>query len=216
MFRINRLAAVALALSAFAPFSAGAIIVQNAGANNLFAGQFGFTLLGAGFLSPGVPTTITNVVLPMDENNANPDPGAVSLSLFSNNSGVPGSLVASLGSVNVLAADPVTNYVFTPAAPVNIAASTQYWLVVACACPNSAVNNWGATTTIVFGGLAGAAVTPSAFFSHDGGSTWTNTNDRTFIFQVNGDVTPGGNVPEPSTFALMLGAAAILYFKRRR
>lgn len=216
MFQKSRWAALALALAFLPATSRAAVIVANTGATNDAGGFDSTLLLGAGFLSPNVATTITGVLLPMDGNNANPDPGSVGLSLYNNNGGVPGTLLASLGSTSVLASDPQTTYSFTPGAPVNIAASTQYWLVLSCACPNATVNNWMATTAIGVAGLAGANVIPSAFFSSDGGTVWGSVSDRTFVFQVNGDETNGANVPEPSTFALTLSAAALLYLNRRR
>jgi len=215
MYHHYRWAALGLALAFMPSASSAAVIVANTGGTNNAGGQGSTLLLGAGFLSPTVATTITSVVLPLDVNNANPDSGAVGLSLYSNNGGVPGTLLSALGSSAVPSAAPLANYLFTPGAPVNLAASTQYWLVLSCACP-STNNNWLATSAIVVAGLVGADVTPSAFFSADGGTAWGNVTDRTFVFTVNGDVTTAGNVPEPSTFALTLGAAALLYFKGRR
>ena len=52
--------------------------------------------------------------------------------------------------------------------------------------------------------------------STDGGANWTNSATKNLIFSVNGDVGAASETPEPSTFALTLGAAALLYVKRRR
>jgi hypothetical protein len=55
-------------------------------------------------------------------------------------------------------------------------------------------------------GLNAAAFAPAGTLS---------TNIRTNNFTVTGDLQVAG-IPEPSTFALTLGAAALLYFKSRR
>lgn len=201
------------ALTLFSPNQAqAAVIVANTALQSgAFASGQSSGLLAAGFLSPTVATSLTSVSAALE-----PTAGtvSVSLSLYTESSGNPGTLIGLLASQNVTVGQSVQT--FTPASAIALAAATNYFLVMSCGnCAAPPNNNWSGSGVPTLAGMTGADLLSGVRSSTNGGATWNNFTGRSAIFTVNGDVESSG-VPEPSTFALTLGAAALLYFKRRR
>ncbi|MGH7993282.1 MAG: choice-of-anchor R domain-containing protein [Limisphaerales bacterium] len=138
------------------------------------------------------------------------DGSGFSLSLYSNNSGQPGSSVGVLsGSSNPSVAG---NYTYT-ASGVTLSASTSYWVVgdAATAFPNGSFL-WGDTTSPAYTSSGGWSINNATRdISHDGGSTWTATGVSLLRFSVTATA-----VPEPQSFALAGLGLTLVFFRRRK
>ena len=197
---------------ALAPSTQAAVIVANTGTSTGAGGQASATsLLGVRFITPTVATELTSASGQFEAL------GSPNLTMFLYNEllGVPGTALATLGSQTYSGLQQTLT--FTPGSPVALAASTAYYLVVACTnCAQSVTgNNWHQRGPATLSGLAGSSATAGILFSGDNGATWgVFQTTRTPLFQVNGNVV--SDVPEPATFGLMTAALALGAWLRKK
>ena len=130
--------------------------------------------------------------------------------IYSNNSGTPGTLLASL---TVPAMTPLTqaNYTFTTGSILTFAANSTYWFVVA---PSTANTNLVDATW--YRGTSGTGLATAALGSNgiSLGSWVPDLGSAALSYQVMGSA-----IPEPSTYAAMAGALTLgfaLWQRRRR
>ncbi|MEM0382408.1 MAG: choice-of-anchor R domain-containing protein [Nitrososphaerota archaeon] len=134
------------------------------------------------FASPPSSTILSRVSIYMCR-VGNPT-GTAYVNLYSDNNGVPGSVIASIGSVDVSTIPTSFSYVtFTPASPPSINAGTKYWIVFEYTPPNSSndINLWRRSSD-VYADHLGAR--------YSGGSWVTSQYDHVM------DITLG-NIPTP-------------------
>lgn len=138
------------------------------------------------------------------------DGSGFSLSIYSNNSGLPGSSLGTLsGSSNPSVAG---NYAYT-ASGISLSPYTSYWIVgnAATAFPNGSFL-WGDTTSSAYASSGGWSMNSATRdLSSDNGSSWTSTAVSVLRFSV--AATPA---PEPQPFPLAgLGLAIVLLRSRK-
>jgi len=143
--------------------------------------------------------------------NATTASGDFTVSLFSDNSGQPGSPIA-LGTGT---GDPSTTEVYTYTFSSTILQpNTEYWMVASV---SSGASSYNAAYVSASDPYAGTwTSTPGWVFSNDQGASW-NVAILGISPQFAVDATPTV-VPEPATYALLLGlpAFALVYFRRRK
>ena len=196
MFRTASLACLAL-LSALALYGGPVVIVDDL--TDTTAGvDGGLTAAGQSFTVGATPETLQDIVLDLLGNA-----GAVDISLFSNNGGLPGSSLLSLGTLTPSGSGYAD---YTAEGTYALAANTTYWVVV----DYLGAPSWGYTDSSAFTGTGAM----NAFTnSMDGGTTWRGSFDPTEDFepyQLEVDATTAA-APEPSSFVWMLmGIGAML------
>ncbi|MFO0887946.1 MAG: PEP-CTERM sorting domain-containing protein [Isosphaeraceae bacterium] len=158
--------------------------------------------------------TLTSLVLTLSSS----DTETVALQLFADDSGVPGTPLADLGTAEVAGATP-QDITFTPPAPPALTPGTSFWLVLGAPTAGDVPTLlWAATDSSALdaGSLPGASLPTPYAISDDGGATWRlSTNTLRPQIQLNGEAVPV--VPEPSTLALAaIGGAGLLVYGRLR
>lgn len=136
------------------------------------------------------------------------------ITIWSSDGNVP---IAQVGSVfiNPVSYTPTagTNYTFTPAASLTLAANQSYFLVVRG--NNTATNfTWmNGSPTVTPTGVAGTAI--ARFGTATPPPNWTGSSSNFNWFQIDGTVVSA--IPEPSTYALAIGGMTLgLSVLRRR
>lgn len=133
--------------------------------------------------------------------------GTVDFAIYSSATGIPGSLLVTIGAANVPSGALMIFTENSPSTAVKLLSGVQYWLVLT---PGTS------STRVVWDG-DGLSSTPFAFTLDTNGITgWTLQGSNTAQFQING--TPViSSVPEPTNWRLLfagLGTVAI-YLQRR-
>jgi hypothetical protein len=123
--------------------------------------------------------------------------------IYTDNSGLPGTIITSIGSNLVAPSSSGEVSVSTPS--VTLTGGTQYWLVLTPAEANTGVS-WGDTATVT-SGLSHTADTT-------GTSGWGFSASEPVEFEIDGAIVPA--IPEPSTLLLALPALGAFFFARRR
>lgn len=165
------------------------------------------------FLTGGSVTSVTGVTL----NLLNQDTIAhsVLVSLFTDNSGSPGTLVGTFDTPILLPpTQPDFADVSATTAGINLAPATPYWLVLALS-ESITFNhvNWSVSGNAapnagsVFSGISATQVKRST----NSGGSYANFTPGNAKMALTGDA-----VPEPSTAALLLGGCAVLLRGRNR
>lgn len=207
---LKRLAGVALALGM--AHGAQALTVFNNGAPNQLTGvnmssnvvAEDFTLLAA--------TNITNFRFWSIQDTPGAYTGSLQVSVYSNVGGSPGVVVASgTGSLAATATGASTafgyaEYVFDIPVAATLGAGT-YWLAIANF-PLNPINPSEMLWETTSGGLGSTA-------KYLQGASWIDALEH-LAFRVDGTLVGGGNVPEPSTLALLAVALAGAAVMRRR
>lgn len=130
--------------------------------------------------------------------------------IYSSNSGAPDTFIAGLsGAVGDTAKD-----LWTPASPVQLAGSTDYFIVVADSTGTSTGFNWYLSDTEFVAGQNSSGWTQpfQPLKSLDGGTTWqaTSLSERNVGFSVVA-------APEPSSFVIAgIGLPALAWIAARR
>ena len=144
--------------------------------------------------------------------------GSITVELFSDNVGVPGSSLAVLNGPDPVGSVP-TPYVYTPGSTVSLNPTTTYWVVASGPVEPGFPDNYSWTNTSDTSespALPGWSIGDTTLEAISGNSsaTWGSWSpllaDVPVMFSV--DVTA---VPEPST-GLLLGLASLIALRRRR
>jgi hypothetical protein len=128
-----------------------------------------------------------------------PDSGSMTVRLLSNLSNSPGSVLATIGTVNDSSlSSALSNYTLTLATPFNLAANTRYWIQLAS---NDSSANWAWSWDVSGTGVAGE------YFSNANG-VFANASEAPYQMQI---LT---SAPEPSSFGILglglIGMVAII------
>jgi MYXO-CTERM domain-containing protein len=132
------------------------------------------------------------------------------LSVYSDNTGLPGTLLETLSGSN-----PTTGGQFTfTSSGLTLSPDTTYFLVGST--PGYGVYHWNYTTDtseLITGG-SGWTLGNDMWTSNNSGTSWNNSSGAPFMFSV----TATSAVPEPGAYATLAGLAALalLAFRRRQ
>jgi hypothetical protein len=200
------LAIVALAIGApDANADSGSVIVSNLSQSPVGV-DLGLNAAAQAFTTGGTPGTLSDVVLELLGSA-----GAVSLSLFSNSSGLPGSSLLSLGTLTPTGSGFAP---YTATGSYALAADTTYWVVV----DYLGEPSWGYTDSVSF---AGTGTLGSFTNSNNGGTTWNGPytleeeGAEPYLLEV--DATSAVATPEPSSLLLLsMGCLGVLGLMRRK
>ncbi len=126
--------------------------------------------------------------------------------VYTDNAGVPGTLVGTLGTAAGHGLGTMDPYTLTPAAPIALAASTNYWVVASSSSANGCAFGWtgpGSAPSGVF-----TYVTERQYF----GGTWNNRAGAHQALELRGApvAPPAGIAPVPTTSQWVLGLMASL------
>ena len=135
--------------------------------------------------------------------------GTFHLSIYSDNSGVPGSILPG-GGLNGASNPLATGYLtYTTGGPLTLAATTHYWVVASSDAPGGFLNQYGwfqAPSSSFVSPVGWSYTAPSGAshdFSLDHGSTWFDS-PGTLLMAIDGTL-----VPEPSAFVFLCLACAV-------
>ncbi len=137
--------------------------------------------------------------------------GSITVALYSNAGGNPGSLIGPIGTLSdsALTASPA-QYDFPLSSPIPLAAHTRYWVGVTTSTTSQGGWDWSSSG-------AGTEIS-SEFFWVDGGPAIANGTNP-YIMQVNvSENAAPSPTPAPASLLLMLTAVGLggLYLARRR
>lgn len=163
------------------------------------------------FVSPGNAVLLTSVDVALTWwSNDQP---TVEMQLRSDSAGLPGALVASLGS-HLVNTSSATTYTFTPAAPILLPSSTPYFFSLRCIATCSGLA-WTVEVTAApsVTGMPGADLPPGLY-----SDSALVISDYSVLATINGSGSRfgGGDVPEPSTTALFALGLATAMLKWRK
>jgi hypothetical protein len=182
---------------------------------NIFSGQW----VAAPFRTGADPARLDSISLyEWTLPTYGPPQGSFSVSIYGNDSGLPGSLLPGGGLSGPSTPQGAAFRTYTASRPLSLAPNTEYW-VIASSDVGSAFDTYG------WGAAANASFTSPVGWSFFG-NTWANTSDQgaTWSLQhwyeseggpqllaINGVI-----VPEPSTLALAgLGVVAVCLRSQR-
>lgn len=158
---------------------------------------------------------LNSVTLALESGGATVASGGFTVSIFGNNSGVPGSMIsggALSGSVN-----PSTTGAFTyTASDATLAPSTTYWVVARVATGPGSVYQWRyAADTTQEANAPGWTIDGFYAYRSNGAVDWFADNlSQPFMMAI--DASP---VPEPSEYASVAGVGVLVaagFLRRRR
>jgi hypothetical protein len=206
------LAALALLLAGAAGRAQAGLIVSNLSQTQNSLGFNSF--LAQSFTAGGVSQTLGSVTLRL-MNDASLDK-TVTVNLFSDNGGVPGSSLLAIGSVTLPAhTNSFADFALSAPSAFPLQANTTYWLEAE-----------GSFSSLGVPGAVEWAETDSTTTTGPGTlGNWADTNNPSFGWvpdtsgrlQMEVDSAPVAGVPEPSGLALLgLGGAGLLGWRVRR
>jgi hypothetical protein len=212
-----------LAVSTLLPLSAGptpGVIVNDTASSGTGVQQVGNVngvgtdfSFAQGFTMP--PTALTyslsSVTLSLETDTEGATSGATyDVSLYSSNAGLPGSLIATISSGNLVSnlSTTATNKIFNLSADADVllSGSTSYWLVLSSTSDTGGNAYWSFTGSPA-SNTAPGTLDSSAESLQGPSGTWTQDTTTQFKMEIIAPAT----VPEPSTYALMaLGALMMI------
>jgi hypothetical protein len=201
----SRIVALCLCFGGIAlPARAVTILADNTG--NPTSGSdavSGDVLLAADFSTDSSAWTLASATLVLQMSST----GTAALDLYSDNSGIPGTLIGALSSPATYSSSPAAT-TFN-ASGIALAANTSYWLVLSAA-SGSFDWSWTADNTGSGSGYLG----DSAYFD---GSYWYQTAGI-YPYQVSiaADPAAAAATPDPSSISLLMAVAPLSFFARRK
>ncbi|MET0262677.1 MAG: choice-of-anchor R domain-containing protein [Rariglobus sp.] len=192
--------------------------VNDSGGNNSVLGK------GVGFTMGLAAYDVTSITLRLNNVNDTPGVDVPTVAIYTTRTGTPTngssqaqalSLLGTFNNPSFTAGSTAANYTFTPAAPITLNAGTRYLIIVRQAnfVPNTTQEfNWlNGNPTVTPAGVAGSAY--AVYGTSSTPSTWNQTTAQYNWFQIEGTVSA---IPEPGTYAMLLGAAALAFTVTRR
>lgn len=173
------------------------------------------------FTIGGTDYTLTQASLRLECNPVG-DGGAcgalqsLTLQLFSDSGGSPGSALATLNNgFGVPLPSGFATYNFTPGSTLQLAQGQTYWIVLSAVTNTSdySANNslmWSSSQTPIGSG----ATYLSAEISPDGGASW-NASGTINSFELDGTAQGTSSAPEPSTWVLAVAGFGLAARRRR-
>ena len=171
--------------------------------DNMFGGGYETFSWGSSFTTGNLTYQLSSVTMAFDDGGSG---SAFNLSLYSVTSGVPDTLIETLGDPNPLTAG---NYTFTSIGT-TLAPNTTYALVGSPL--TNEISNYYVDRTISTNATSSASwVIDDGFYNDSTSPGWT-TDPAKLVFDIQANL-----VPEPSTYALLsLGVLTLGIAARRR
>lgn len=211
--RVAALAALALGFASMTSVKAELVLDNTPGGEESFFTGFGAEAVAQGFLTSAGSWTLDSVLLDAESFFGS---GSFAVSIYSDVSSQPGSLIATLSG-----SAPTTRqlYTYTPTSTLTLNGLTRYWITTLPVGSGEFLYSVYGTT----GTPTGSWQVPagSALMTLDSGSSWFNDSETAgfnFAFQINA-TSASAPIPEPGTWAaaaLLAGAAAFLRWRKRR
>ena len=152
----------------------------------------------------GAPYQINGATVRM--HHADDAAASFTVAVYTNNAGVPGTLVGTVGTAAGNGLGTMDLYNLTPASPIALSASTNYWVVASSASANGCAFGWtqsGSAPRGVF-----TYVTERQYF----GGAWNDRAGADLALELRGATIapPVGIAPVPTTSEWVLGLMATL------
>lgn len=150
----------------------------------------------------GAPYQINGATVRM--HHANDAAASFTVAVYTNNAGVPGTLVGTLGTAAGNGLGTMDLYSLTPASPIALSPSTNYWVVASSTSANTCAFGWtepGSTPSGIF-----TYVAETQFF----GGSWRDQTGNYFALQLDGALVAAGGSIAPVPTLSELGLALLL------
>jgi len=182
-------------------------LVENLSESTLTVGFIGFDFWqGSSFTTGSGSYNLNSATLLFREVTASPN---LFVRLYSDNSGVPGTLITSFTNPASITTT-LTNNTFTLTTPQALAANTTYWLVSGVP-DNVGDYQWGFTTSFNQTGLPSWTIGDGYVASNNQGGSWDSfPTDGPYQFSLEGTTPPPPtSVPEPGSVVALLGLGGL-------
>ena len=152
----------------------------------------------------GAPYQINGATVRM--HHADDAAASFTVAVYTNNAGVPGTLVGTVGTAAGNGLGTMDLYNLTPASPIALSASTNYWVVASSASANGCAFGW------TFGASAPSGVFTYVTERQYFGGTWNDRAGDHQALELRGATVapPVGIAPVPTTSEWVLGLMATL------
>ena len=150
----------------------------------------------------GAPYQINGATVRM--HHANDAVASFTVAVYTNNAGVPGTLVGTLGTAAGNGLGTMDLYSLTPASPIALSPSTNYWVVASSTSANTCAFGWtepGSTPSGIF-----TYVAEAQFY----GGSWSDRTGDYFALQLDGALVAAGGSIAPVPTLSELGLALLL------
>ena len=170
-----------------------------------------FQRLASDFITSNSASTITAVILNLD--NKDDFSHTLTVSLFNDSGGVPGTLMGSFSTISLPADQPVYANQTATSSGFTLAPDATYWLVLS-------TNNESDLDFVYWSANDGQAVDAGSIFSTDAATQikFSDTSGSTYVDERVGNPRfslTGTVVPEPSSVTLIALACSDPAFRRR-
>lgn len=184
-----------------------ATVVSNLSEPNLNVTSLGFSSWqGSSFTTGNGSYNLDFVNLFLGEQTASSN---FFVRLYSNNSGVPGTILTSFTPNAPITTTLAVNQ-FNPSSVVPLAANSTYWLVAGVSANDGGSYSWGYTSSFNETGVSGWTIGNGYDFSSSQGTTWVaDPNAGPYQFSVNATEGDPPLVPEPSSVMGLLGLGGL-------
>ncbi|MDJ0540749.1 MAG: choice-of-anchor R domain-containing protein [Microcystis sp. M53603_WE2] len=182
-------------------------LVENLSQGNTSTGAISLdSWRGSSFTTGSSSYNLNSATLLFGENTAEP---SLFLRLYSNSSGVPGTLITSFTNPASITTN-LANNTFTLTTPQALAANTTYWLVSGIS-GDVGDYTWGLTTSTIETGLPGWTIGDGYVASNNQGGSWDSfPTDGPYQFSLEGTTPPPPtSVPEPGSVVALLGLGGL-------